>query len=92
MEITILCKVVDNFGDIGVAWRIAKRFVELAKKENLEIIEKINLIVDGLSSFNKIENSIDITQSFQTVKDVCGIAMMFATKFFHKMMAKNLLL
>ena len=71
MEITILCKVVDNFGDIGVAWRMAKRFVELAKKENLEIIEKINLIVDGLSSFNKIENSIDITQSFQTVKDVC---------------------
>ena len=71
MEITILCKVVDNFGDIGVAWRMAKRFVELAKKENLEIIEKINLSVDGLSSFNKIENSIDITQSFQTVKDVC---------------------
>lgn len=71
MEITILCKVVDNFGDIGVAWRMAKRFVELAKKENLEIIEKINLIVDGLSSFNKIENSIDITQSFQTVKDIC---------------------
>ena len=23
MELTILCKVIDNFGDIGVAWRIA---------------------------------------------------------------------
>ena len=71
MELTILCKVVDNFGDIGVAWRMAKRFVELAEKENPKKIEKINLIVDGLESFFRIENSIDAARGFQTVSDVC---------------------
>ena len=29
MEITILCKVVDNFGDIGVVYRMAKGLVAL---------------------------------------------------------------
>ena len=71
MELTILCKVIDNFGDIGVAWRMAKRFVELTKKDNPVKIEKVNLIVDGIFSFKKIENSIDNTQKYQIVNDVC---------------------
>lgn len=71
MELTILCKVIDNFGDIGVAWRMAKRFVELTKKDNPVKIEKVNLIVDGIFSFKKIENSIDNTQKYQSVNDVC---------------------
>ena len=71
MELTILCKVVDNFGDIGVAWRMAKRFVELAEKENPKKINKINLVVDGLESFFRIENSIDVKKSFQVISDVC---------------------
>ena len=48
MEITILCKVVDNFGDIGVVWRLCKRLKEIDSDL------KINLIVDDLFSFNKI--------------------------------------
>ena len=60
MELTILCKVVDNFGDIGVAWRMSKRFVELAEKENPKKIEKRNLVVDGLEAFFKIEKLINI--------------------------------
>ena len=71
MELTILCKVIDNFGDIGVAWRMAKRFVDLTKKDNPVKIEKVNLIVDGIFSFKKIENSIDNTQKYQIVNDVC---------------------
>ena len=59
MALTILCKVVDNFGDIGVAWRMSKRFVELAEKENPKKIEKINLVVDGLEAFFKIEKLIN---------------------------------
>ena len=70
MELTILCKVVDNFGDIGVAWRMSKRFVELAEKENPKKIEKINLVVDGLEAFFKIEKLINLKQSFQIVRDV----------------------
>ena len=71
MELTILCKVIDNFGDIGVAWRMAKRFVELTKKDNPVKIEKVNLIVDGIFSFFKKINLKDYTKKFQCLNDVC---------------------
>ena len=61
MEITILCKVVDNYGDIGVAYRLARRLQKISK-------ENINLIVDDLQAFNKICNSVSLEKSFQVVE------------------------
>ena len=61
MEITILCKVVDNYGDIGVAYRLARRLQKISK-------ENINLIVDDLKAFNKICNSVSSEKSFQVVE------------------------
>ena len=52
MYITILCKVVDNFGDIGVAWRLCRRLAKIQSKF------KINLIVDDLEAFSKIEDRL----------------------------------
>ena len=52
MYITILCKVVDNFGDIGVAWRLCRRLAKIQSKY------KICLIVDDLESFSKIEDRL----------------------------------
>ena len=52
MYITVLCKVVDNFGDIGVAWRFCRRLAKIQSKF------KINLIVDDLEAFSKIENRL----------------------------------
>ena len=51
MQITVLCKVVDNFGDIGVAWRLCRRLAKIQSKY------KICLVVDDLEAFAKIENS-----------------------------------
>ena len=45
MNITILCKVVDNFGDIGVCYRLAKRL------KQLEPSNTISLVVAGLDSY-----------------------------------------
>ena len=64
MEITILCKVVDNFGDIGVNWRLANKLKKL-KSQN-----KINLICDNLSSFKKI---CDQVQPELALQEVSGI-------------------
>ena len=64
MEITILCKVVDNFGDIGVNWRLAKKL----KRINPE--NKINLICDNLSSFKKICDQVNIDLPLQTVCNI----------------------
>ena len=52
MYITVLCKVVDNFGDIGVAWRLCRRLAKIQTKY------KINLIVDDFEAFSKIESSV----------------------------------
>ena len=68
MPITVLCKVVDNFGDIGVVWRLCCQLSNQIKKENFT--SKINLIVDDLVSFNKICNSVDSNKSFQIVENI----------------------
>ena len=68
MPITVLCKVVDNFGDIGVVWRLCCQLSNQIKKENFT--SKINLIVDDLASFNKICNSVDANKSFQIVNGI----------------------
>ncbi len=69
MIITILCKVVDNFGDIGVAYRLAKRLVKLQQetpqKESLK--NSINLIVDDLEAFSRICNKVVPLKNFQNV-------------------------
>ncbi len=62
MYITILCKVVDNFGDIGVVYRLSKQL----KKINPE--NQINLVVDDLISFNKICNLVQCDVSEQEVE------------------------
>ena len=63
MEITVLCKVVDNFGDIGVVFRLCRALSEL--KKNLEI----RLVVSNLDSFAKISKDIDSAKTFQ---EFCG--------------------
>ena len=64
MYITVLCKVVDNYGDIGVAWRMCRRL----KKINPQ--NTISLVVDNLVSFNRLCDSVDVDAPFQTVMGV----------------------
>ena len=52
MQITVLCKVVDNFGDIGVVYRLSKQLKKINPENN------INLVVDDLVSFNKICSAV----------------------------------
>ncbi len=58
----IFCKVVDNYGDIGVAYRLAKELHHLGAN--------IRLFVDDLNAFKKIENIVDNTQQIQTIKEI----------------------
>ncbi len=47
----IFCRVVDNFGDIGVCWRLAR---QLAHEHGLQT----RLIVDDLASFQRIAPAV----------------------------------
>ena len=64
MEITVLCKVVDNFGDVGFVWRLCKQL------KNINADFNINLIADDLSAFNKICNSVLPSKNHQTVNKI----------------------
>ena len=66
MELTILCKVIDNFGDIGVAWRMAKRFVDLTKKDNpvKDLDSKINLLEEHFNMKYNEEQKEAIRESY----------------------------
>jgi len=64
MYITVLCKVVDNLGDIGVAWRMCRRLKSLNPQNT------ISLVVDNLVSFNRICDDVDAEAAFQNVQGV----------------------
>lgn len=57
LDVTVLCSVVDNYGDIGFVYRLCRRLSEISGEL------KIRLVVDNLDSFafmnSKINPSLD---------------------------------
>ncbi|MDK2122614.1 elongation factor P maturation arginine rhamnosyltransferase EarP [Parachitinimonas caeni] len=63
LHFTIFCKVVDNFGDIGICWRLAR---QLHSEHNASV----SLWVDDLTSFQAIAPAIDCQQARQLLAGV----------------------
>ncbi len=59
----IFCAVVDNYGDIGVCWRLAR---QLANEYGLSV----RLWVDDLHGFGKMLPELDVSLSQQTCRGV----------------------
>lgn len=59
----IFCTVIDNYGDIGVCWRLSRQLVA-------EHGATVRLWVDDLASFAVLERQIDPASSRQTL---CGV-------------------
>lgn len=59
----IFCRVVDNFGDVGICWRLAR---QLASEHHLEV----RLWLDDISAFCSIEPSAVRTLAEQTLQSV----------------------
>lgn len=66
MKWDIFCSVVDNFGDIGVTWRLAR---QLVAEHGLQV----RLWVDDVGAFARIcpQASADAPQQFQQGVEVC---------------------
>lgn len=62
MTIDILCRVVDNFGDIGVVYRLARALSELENPPSLR------LVVDNMAAFNALCPEVDSGRAVQTVR------------------------
>ena len=59
----LFCAVIDNFGDIGVTWRLAR---QLAEEHHLPV----RLWVDDLAAFRHIRPEIDAHADIQTLAGV----------------------
>lgn len=59
----IFCSVVDNYGDIGICWRVAR---QLAHEHG----QMVRLWVDDLEAFHHICPAVDPAQDGQTVEEV----------------------
>ena len=62
-SLAIFCKVVDNFGDIGICWRLAR---QLQQEHGIAV----TLWVDDLSSFQKICPDVVVTLEIQQLAGV----------------------
>lgn len=63
VSLTLFCKVVDNFGDIGICYRLARQLVA-------EHQIAVNLWVNDLTSFQRICPEVITTLHEQTVKGI----------------------
>lgn len=59
----IFCKVVDNFGDIGVCWRLARA---LADEHGIAV----RLLVDDLASFRRLCPQVDLDVAQQNIEGI----------------------
>ena len=48
----LFCRVVDNFGDIGIAWRLARQLAADPRRD-------VRLFVDGLEAFARIDARVE---------------------------------
>jgi uncharacterized repeat protein (TIGR03837 family) len=63
MRCAIFCNIIDNFGDIGVSWRLAR---QLAHDHQLQV----TLFVDDLASFKVLAPSIQPELSSQALDQI----------------------
>jgi uncharacterized repeat protein (TIGR03837 family) len=61
--LVIFCKVVDNYGDIGICWRLAR---QLRHEHGVDV----TLWVDDLASFRRICPEVDVNAELQQVQGV----------------------
>ena len=62
-RIDLFCRVIDNFGDVGVCWRLARQLAG-------EYFAHVRLWVDGLSTLQKICPEIKTDQDEQVIAGV----------------------
>lgn len=60
----IFCRVVDNFGDIGVCWRLARQLAQQPQRH------EVRLWVDDLHSFSRIAPQLNLQKAQQRIQDV----------------------
>lgn len=61
--LSLFCKVVDNYGDIGICWRLAQQFQHVYQL-------KVTLWVDDLHSFHRLRPDVATDQAIQWINHI----------------------
>ncbi|MES2295391.1 MAG: elongation factor P maturation arginine rhamnosyltransferase EarP [Pseudomonadota bacterium] len=64
ITLALFCKVVDNFGDIGICWRLAR---QLQHEHGVAV----SLWVDHMPSFQRLCPQLDVGAELQQLEGVC---------------------
>lgn len=72
----IFCKIVDNFGDIGICWRLAK---QLQHEHQLHI----RLFIDDLNVAKYLIPALDTSLAQQTIQNITIVSWSTNTTFTH---------
>src|ERR1700741_3666584 len=64
LSLDLFCKVVDNFGDIGICWRLAR---QLQREHGIAV----TLWVDDMPTFQRICPQVDEAAERQQIDNVC---------------------
>ena len=64
LSFDIFCEVIDNYGDIGVCWRLARQLKHMSAQH------QVRLWVDDLESFARIEPTVNPVAAVQSVAGV----------------------
>ncbi len=67
-NLVILCKVVDNYGDIGVCYRLTKAILDYINLFPRFNNTKVLLVCDNLNAFSKISDKINPEENYSVVK------------------------
>lgn len=60
----LFCTVIDNYGDLGVCWRLARHLAD-------DHAVAVTLWIDDLASFQRLASDIDPAQSSQMLGNIC---------------------
>lgn len=63
LSVDLFCRVIDNWGDVGVCWRLARQLRD-------EFGARVRLIVDDFSPFATIEPKVERGSASQCVDDI----------------------
>lgn len=70
LSFDIFCQVIDNFGDIGVCWRLARQLAQRPCNAVHSGRHAVRLWVDDLTRFKTIEPGVNITLEQQHIAGV----------------------
>ena len=82
----LFCNIIDNFGDIGVCWRLAR---QLAAEHGVPMVENVP-VARMLYGLGKVGEVIP-TELYQAVAEILAVVYRTHRYYFHELKTRRLI-